>query len=173
MNRRGFTLLELLSAIVVLAILVTLLLPAAEGLRGKAERAGCNSNLRGLYAAANAYMQDKQQWPQVSMKEIRSPSFALAWIKAFEPYQITRKNWVCPGIQRQMKNPDLYDDKNARVDYTGTPFGTNSRAPFRWPTHPWFIERGDMHGDGNLILFTNGSIKSLTEVRRDSIRQVK
>jgi prepilin-type N-terminal cleavage/methylation domain-containing protein len=171
MKERGFTLLELMTALVVVAILVTLLIPAVEGLRGKADRAGCMGNLRGLFAAGNAYMQDKQEWPQVPTSQIREPSYALAWIKAFEPYKLGRKNWVCPSIQRQMKNPDIYDDKSARVDYTATPFDTNSRSPFLWPTHPWFIERGDMHGDGNLILFTNGSIKSLVEVRRDTVRQ--
>lgn len=162
-----------MTTIVVIVILITLLLPAVEGLRGKAERAGCNNNLRGLYAAANAYMQDKQRWPQIPISTVREPSFALAWIKEFEPYGIARKNWVCPSIQRQMKSPDLYDDEIARVDYTGTPFDDKPRSPFRWPTHPWFIERGDVHGSGNLVLFTNGSIRSLAEIRRDTVRQVR
>jgi hypothetical protein len=146
-------------------------MPAIGGIRGKADRASCINNLRGLYAAMHTYMQDKQQWPQISSKDTRGPTYALAWIKALEPYAISRKNWVCPTIQRQY-NTDVNDDKNARVDYMATPFNTNPRSPFLYPTHPWFIERGDVHGEGNLILFTNGNVKSLREVRRDTTRQV-
>lgn len=162
---------ELMTALVIIAILVTMLMPAVSGLRGKAERASCINNLRGLHAATNTYITEKQQWPQISTKDTRSPAYALAWIKALEPYSISRKNWVCPSIQRQVNN-DYNDDRNARIDYMGTPFDSNSRSPFLYPTHPWFIERGDMHGDGNLILFTNGTVKSLSDVRRDSVKQV-
>lgn len=171
-KKSAFTLMELMTVLVVVGILVTMLLPAVAGMRGKADRASCANNLRGLYTAAHSYIQDHQSWPQVGTRNMHEPAYALAWIRALEKYSISRKNWACPTVQRTMGNPDLYDDAKARVDYFATPFDSNSATPFRWPTQPWFIERGDVHGDGNLIIFTNGQLKSLTEVRRDKTRQV-
>ena len=172
-HRAAFTLLELMTVIVVIGILTTLIIPAVATVRGRAERASCASNLRGLYAAAHSYVQDKQSWPQISTKGIQEPRYALEWIQALEKYSISRKNWICPSTQRNMGNPDVYDDKLARVDYYATPFDSKPNSAYRWPTQPWFIERGDMHGDGNLIIFTNGQLKSLTDVRRDTTRQVR
>lgn len=171
-KQSAFTLMELMTVIVIVGILVTMLVPAVASMRGKAERASCANNLRGLYAGAHSYVQDHQSWPQVSTRDIRDPGYALAWIQALEKYSISRKNWTCPSVQRTMGNPDIYDDRAARVDYFATPFDSKPMSPFRWPTQPWFIERGDVHGDGNLIIFTNGQLKSLTEVRRDTTRQV-
>ncbi len=31
-------------------------------------------------------------------------------------------------------------------------------TPHKWPRQPWFIETGDVHGNGNLIIYTDGSI---------------
>lgn len=168
----GFTLMELMTVIVIIMILATLLFPAVAGIRGKAERASCESNLRGLYVGANSYIQEHGSWPQISTKDLQKPPYAKAWITALEPYAISRKNWICPSVQRSMGNPDYYKDQATRVDYYATPFDSKAQSPYRWPTQPWFIERGDVHGDGNLIIFTNGHIKSLTDVRRDTTRQV-
>ena len=44
------------------------------------------------------------------------------------------------------------------------------RTPFKWPTHPWFVERGDVHGDGQLVIFTNSEVKSLKEIFRHPVR---
>src|ERR1700730_521281 len=37
-------------------------------------------------------------------------------------------------------------------------------TPHEWPTQPWFIETGDVHGTGNLIVFTDGSISDLKTI---------
>ncbi len=36
--------------------------------------------------------------------------------------------------------------------------------PHQWPRQPWFVEAGDVHGHGNLIIFTDGSISDLKTV---------
>jgi len=56
-NRRAFTLVELLTAIAILALLVALLLPSLAAARGQAEVAGCLANLRQLGIAIHAYAQ--------------------------------------------------------------------------------------------------------------------
>jgi prepilin-type N-terminal cleavage/methylation domain-containing protein/prepilin-type processing-associated H-X9-DG protein len=55
MKRHGFTLVELLVVIGVIATLAALLLPAINGARDKARRAACVSNLRQLSLASLAY----------------------------------------------------------------------------------------------------------------------
>jgi hypothetical protein len=149
-----------------------MLLPLHSSLKGKAERANCASNLRNMFVATNAYLQEHENvWPQVTSK-VTSPDYALAWIEFLKPYGMQRENWVCPTVQRTLKNPDLSDDKLVRIDYLATYFASTPRLPFRWSTQPWFAERGDVHGDGNLVVFATGDVKSLNQVRKDTTSRV-
>jgi len=49
-------------------------------------------------------------------------------------------------------------------DYIATPFDDKPTTPHEWPTQTWFAEVGNMHGHGNLIIFTDGSISELNTV---------
>ena len=97
--------------------------------------------------------------------DVASETFANAWVDKLKPYNISKPNWVCPTIKSQIGD---YDKLPFRLDYIPTPFGTNPAAPFKWPTHPWFSERGSVHGRGNLIIMTNGSIQALNDIRVSS-----
>ncbi len=167
----AFTLLELMTVIVIVAILITMLVPALRGLQGKAEMQNCVGNLKSLYAAGASYVTDQGHWPQIETKDAQRPTYALAWIAAFRPYKIEPVNWICPTVQRQLRGPDFLSPENARVDYLATPFDSSPRTAFKWPTHPWFMERGDVHGDGQLIIFANSEVKTLKEVFRNPVRQ--
>lgn len=169
--RGGFTLLELLTVVVIAFILLTMLLPVFQRLQGKAERQNCVGNLKSLYVAASSYVQDQGHWPQIETKNIQRSGYALAWIEAFKPYGIAPVNWLCPTVQRQLRDPDYMKPANARVDYLATPFDSGPRTPFKWPTQPWFVERGDVHGDGQLVIFTNAEVKSLKEIINNPARQ--
>ena len=59
-TRRAFTLIELLVVIAVIALLVSLLLPALGGAREAGRQVVCTSNIRQLGIAANTHMQDKK-----------------------------------------------------------------------------------------------------------------
>ncbi len=55
MTRRAFTLLEILVTMAVVAVLVSLLLPAMRAARGSARTTACTSNLRQIATACGAY----------------------------------------------------------------------------------------------------------------------
>ncbi len=160
---------ELMTVMVIISMLLCLTFPAFSYMKGRAERAKCVSNLHSLYAAGAAYLTDHGSWPQISTDDIDAPEYAQSWIEAFAPYKISRLNWICATIQREIGNPPYDDNTHARVDYFASPFDDKPTSPTQWPNHPWFIERGDMHGDGNMIIFTNGSVKTMNEAKKDAI----
>lgn len=163
-SRSGFTLLELLTAMVVVAILAVMMIEASGGLLARADRATCAGNMRGLYVGASGYLLEKQQWPQIPSGNTQSPEYVKAWINALQKHNVSAKNWICPSIQRALKSPDY--EKKPRVDYFATPFDARPTTPYRWPRQPWFMERANVHGDGHLIIFTNGELKSAQEALR-------
>ena len=165
--RRGFTLLELIIVIGIIAILTVIAVPLFLNFRQRAQRVQCTANLKNLGVAANLYLQQNNDiWPQIrpAGPGASTQDFANAWIAALEPFSIPRKTWICPTIQAGLENPDYSTPDVARIDYIATPFDDKPGTSHQWPRQPWFIETGSVHGNGNLILFTDGSISDLNTV---------
>jgi hypothetical protein len=137
-------------------------------MRARAQRVQCTANLRSLYVAAESYLQQNGSWPQIDEDEsdTAEQTSATAWIAALAPFGPTQKTWVCPTIQELMQNPDLSKPENVRIDYIATSFDDKPTTPHEWPKQPWFIEAADVHGNGNLIVFTDGSISDLKSVMK-------
>lgn len=62
MPRRAFTLIELLAVIAILAMLVSILLPAMSGAREAARQSTCLSNLRSVMLGVQLYTQQNNDW---------------------------------------------------------------------------------------------------------------
>jgi prepilin-type N-terminal cleavage/methylation domain-containing protein len=161
----AFTLLELITVILIVGILAAMAAGIFSDARSRAEKAGCVSNLKNLYVGTAAYVQDQGHWPQVDPAQLQTADieYAKAWMAALEKYGLKQPNWLCPSNQRLLNNPDMTNPKNIRIDYLATPFDEETMTPYKWPLQPWFIERGAVHPGGNLIIFTNGQISTLTE----------
>jgi competence protein ComGC len=166
-NSRAVTLLELLTVIVVITILVVMTMPVLDGVRKRTEKVHCMANLQGLYHAANAYVQQHGHWPQLTGK-LRSgqKAYERAWVETLEEFGASHDTWICPTVQRTSGGHDYTEDMHFRIDYAAMPFDNKPMTPYRWPRMPWFIESGDLHGRGQLMIFTDGSIQELQDVSK-------
>lgn len=157
---------EILTAIAIILILVTLLIPALQQIRARIERINCTSNLRELYVGANSYLQANGSWPQIDPALLKQPHNAYdeAWIQAYLPYGVARGTWICPTVEHLMGGPDYTQPDNYRADYVAMPYDRNALTPFKWPTQPWFVERANVHGTGNLLILANGTVTDLNSM---------
>lgn len=167
-KKRGasaFTVLELMTVIVIIAILSAIVLGVVGWLRHRAKRVQCMTNLRQLHVAAEIYIQQNGGWPQIRRVAYPDPTdFANAWIDALGSSGPVRSTWICPSMQEMLQNPDYSERENARIDYVPMPFDDKPTTAHQWQTQPWFVEVGDVHGSGNLMIFTDGSISDLNSV---------
>ena len=167
MKDGALTVLELLIVIVIIAVLATLLTAGFSALRARSQRVQCTANLRNLYIAAEAHLQQNGSWPQIFISaDSNSPEqdYANAWIAALKPFGPSAKTWICPTIQESIGDPDYTNPSDIRVDYIATPFDDKPMTPHAWSQQPWFAEVADVHGNGQLVVLTDGSIKSTKEL---------
>lgn len=172
----GVTLLELMTVLVVIAIVATMIFPIVTHMAQRMERSHCTMNLRSLYVGAELYLQDHHQWPQIdpSLESAGSNEYDREWIAALAPYKVSKDVWICPSVQKAMEQGTKAGDKLAeRIDYSATPFDDKEVTPHLWSGQPWFVERNSIHGEGNLIIFTDGSIRALDEIVIQGKVQIK
>ncbi len=93
-GRRGFTLLELMVAMAIIAILAGILFPAFAKARRKAWEATCTANLRQLQMAMRQYCGDHDGRfpPQVWTSE----ATPMRWLNGLYPYGKSKTIYACP-----------------------------------------------------------------------------
>jgi prepilin-type N-terminal cleavage/methylation domain-containing protein/prepilin-type processing-associated H-X9-DG protein len=112
-QKTGFSLIELLVVISIIAILASLLLPALSRAKSAADSAVCKSNIRQVLIALRMYVTDKQAYPAeyLAAWDSLKPYVNAPWPsnncdtldngRTFIVYQGPRQSvWVCPGYNR-------------------------------------------------------------------------
>lgn len=153
---RGFTILELLISVSIIAVLSSMILALSETIRSKAEQAACVGNMRSLFAALSAYNTDNGHFPQAPDND--EETFWDFWFTTFEEeYDIPKKTWICPTYRRLSV---IREEEDLKGTYVPTKFSASSAlAAYRWGNQPWLVESGDFHGKGMLVLFPDGSVR--------------
>ena len=160
----GFTILEAVAMVAIVAILVVFTIPNYNTWLAKAAQAKCMANMRSIHLALGTYLNDhKDIWPQ-GPSPLEGKAWAEFWIKTLEAQGVQQSNWECPAIYRMMGNPPRDEITAESIHYMPTMFDNLPGTARRWPTQPWLVERADAHGNGALICFTDGSVKPFSKV---------
>ncbi|NSW56708.1 MAG: prepilin-type N-terminal cleavage/methylation domain-containing protein [Armatimonadetes bacterium] len=115
-KKAGFTLIEMLVVIAIIAILVAILMPVISSVQEKARQGRCSANLMQIATAIRAYKTDYHRYP------FRPYFDDAAWmymggVSALYPdYLSSNANLVCPndasnlrGVSNQPKNYSTYN----------------------------------------------------------------
>ncbi len=163
----GLTLLEVMTVIVVIGILAVLLYPAMGWYSERARRLACAQNLKGLYTATSAHLNASGGvWPQIPWSTTDQRVYARNWYDLLHPYGLAWSTFICPSVQQKAGNLDYTQAKYNRTDYIAAYFDDKAWTARKWPKQPWFSERQSMHGSGQLLILTDGSLIDLDEARK-------
>lgn len=170
--QRGFSLIELLLVISVVAILASIVALATPKIKEKAMAATCGSRMRVLHSALGYHLNDLGHWPQLP-EEIYDNEKKVAefWYDALEPYGMdSYEAWSCPSWIEQIKasgqSPEALELYQI-TSYHPTPFDEHPSTPLRWSHMPWAIEVGGEHPPGGgHVLMGNGQVISEVELQQ-------
>jgi prepilin-type N-terminal cleavage/methylation domain-containing protein/prepilin-type processing-associated H-X9-DG protein len=100
--RCAFSLVELLVAIFIIALLIGILIPTFSRARAAGNRAACGAQLRDIGNLFQMYLNDSRgRLPKIDPMPLRSPRLFPAdptLFDAFDPYtRGSRKVWTCPA----------------------------------------------------------------------------
>lgn len=109
----GFTLVELLVVLAILAVLSAILFPVFRGARAAAHKSVCLSNLKQVQTTALMYLGDYDDtFPLVNYNPaaINDPTRDRTWVQLLMPYMRSFSLFTCPGDTGQKPRPEVLFD---------------------------------------------------------------
>lgn len=113
-NKRAFTLIELLVVVAIIALLISILLPALEKARASGRKTVCATNMRTLGQAVEFYRADNKEWGVRGIAGFaRGVEYQIFWT--------AHLRYVAPNPPPQYEygppqNPRIIDLKSVRYD---------------------------------------------------------
>lgn len=111
MKNRGFTVIELMLAIAIIALLATLLSPVLGKARAKAESVACGANLKKIFVGISAAANDNEnKYPYIEPKPKSDTLYpepeleAKSLFETLEPYGLTQNDLRCPSDAKKGAN---------------------------------------------------------------------
>lgn len=139
--RGGFTLVELLIVIAIIALLAMLLFPVFSRVREVARRTSCSSNMKQIAHAMHMYTQDYDEHFSVDRSSIYKD--ANGNVVTSSTPGATRQYW-CDFLDPYIRNAQIFNDPSAVNHYfdgcnwlTGTGAGTACGAGGSGNPEPW------------------------------------
>lgn len=131
--RAAFTLVELLVVIGIIAVLISVLLPALGRARAAAQSVQCLSNLRQLAMASMVFAQERKGYMQTVTSDSTAPNNVIR----FQDPQRTKWSYRSDNNQLQDVYSALLRYLGARGDPTFQTEADGKSKVFRCPSDPW------------------------------------
>lgn len=160
-TQNGFTLVELMVVIGIIAVLIGLLLPALGKARAAALSTACQSNLRQLYLAQNLYADDFDRYTRVNF----FGNYSESWLPALLPY--LRKIGATETVTTA-QHPEVAHCPS--VSAGDRPFGTYTYGINSFLEHPAWKGKRHRKGDMSKIVLMADKGLSNEDVLRSEDR---
>jgi prepilin-type N-terminal cleavage/methylation domain-containing protein/prepilin-type processing-associated H-X9-DG protein len=132
-SQRGFTLVELLVVIAIVAVLAALAIPAALGVRARAQNVHCLNNVRQLGLALGTFVAEQHEYPlfvnpgwRKGQNDAHRTYWSAAIFSSVGTDSFFEKGvWDCPTASK----PDGWQEFEVYADYGYNAYGMGTFAP--------------------------------------------